>query len=119
MHRRECWIDNGEELTAAEASQYAARPAVELCRLCRPDPPLGPLPTCASAHAAAWAAGAAEKSSRPTRGNPGGSRHLGAVGSQGPDQPVTAGSDGLLHSRRVDRVPCDGVGDHGVGVRGR
>lgn len=48
LHRRDCWIDNGEDLTLEEASGHAARAAVELCRLCRPDPPVGPLPTCAS-----------------------------------------------------------------------
>ncbi|MET9878594.1 DUF6233 domain-containing protein [Actinacidiphila glaucinigra] len=53
LHRRDCWIDSGEDLTLEEASGHAARTAVELCRLCRPDPPVGPLPTCASGDAAA------------------------------------------------------------------
>lgn len=38
LHRGDCWIDGGEDLTTAEASQHAARPAVEQCQLCRPSP---------------------------------------------------------------------------------
>ncbi|MET9880784.1 DUF6233 domain-containing protein [Actinacidiphila glaucinigra] len=38
LHRADCWIDNGENLTTAEASVDAARPDVEPCRLCRPSP---------------------------------------------------------------------------------
>ncbi|MFF7216888.1 DUF6233 domain-containing protein [Streptomyces sp. NPDC008238] len=36
LHRADCWIDHGEDLTAEEASGHARRPNVELCRLCRP-----------------------------------------------------------------------------------
>nr|WP_272925116.1 DUF6233 domain-containing protein [Streptomyces sp. SID8377] len=43
LHRTDCWIDSGEDLTPTEASHQAARPNVELCPLCRPNPPTGPL----------------------------------------------------------------------------
>ncbi|WP_406275043.1 DUF6233 domain-containing protein [Actinacidiphila glaucinigra] len=38
LHRADCWIDNGEDLTSAEASAHAARPNVQLCQVCRPNP---------------------------------------------------------------------------------
>ncbi|WP_143681683.1 DUF6233 domain-containing protein [Actinacidiphila glaucinigra] len=38
LHRADCWIDNGEDLTSAEASAHAVRPNVQLCRVCRPNP---------------------------------------------------------------------------------
>ncbi|MET9878555.1 hypothetical protein ABZZ36_28560 [Actinacidiphila glaucinigra] len=52
LHRTDCWIDSGEDLTPVEASHQAARPNVELCQLCHPSPPACPLPTDASATAA-------------------------------------------------------------------
>ncbi|MFF3256800.1 DUF6233 domain-containing protein [Actinacidiphila glaucinigra] len=53
LHRTDCWIDSGEDLTPVEASHEAARPNVELCPLCRPSPPVRLLHTEASAAAAA------------------------------------------------------------------
>ncbi|MFD8079281.1 DUF6233 domain-containing protein [Streptomyces sp. NPDC059718] len=51
LHRMDCWIDSGEDLTSEEASGHVARPTVELCQLCRPSPPVRPLQTGASAAA--------------------------------------------------------------------